>query len=270
MIRYAVDTTRLQDFSAQIGLPVIVVAANWLEHRAVDLDEKAARVFYDVLEATLAANSGDHTPEFALVLVGQGGQCGFADAIRRVFNGLKMTYRVYVPCPSNGTMTLLSLGASHVILHPFGGVGAFDNYRNEHARSSAELLAARMLLTGSHTLDAKRLDQLQSAKIGQGTFLAESDLTRIGIKARTAEGNERRALWDVYQSIEAGIGLTELEQERFTPSEEWPDEVEFAPATFLAAAMIASINRQAVFELDTGRPDPDRAHFHGAWRTIIP
>ncbi len=270
MTGYSVDTTSLQEFSAQIGLPVIVIAANWLDNRAVDLDEKAARVFYDVLEATLAENSGAKTPEFALVLVGQGGQSGFADAIRRVFNGLKMTYRVYIPCPSNGAMTLLSLGASYVILHPFGGVGAFDSYCDEQARSSSELLAARMLLTGGHTLDAKRLEQLQSEKIGHGTFLAESDLTRIGIKARTAADEERQALWNVYTSVETGIGLSGLEQERFTPSEEWADEVEFAPATFLTAAMICSVSRQAVFEIDTGRPDPDKACFQGAWRTVIP
>lgn len=266
------DTKLIKDFSEQIGLPVIVIAANWNQERAVDLEDQAARVFYDVLEATLAAApSGESLSEVALVLIGRGGQCSFADAVRRALGGLKISYRVYIPCPVDAAMTLLSLGASQIYLHPFGGIGALDSSpQQQQAAEASILLAGRMLQMSGHTLDGRRIDQLQTSKMGQGTFLGESDLARLGLKARTVTGDERSNLWELFKAIETRIGLSESGLQRFTPSETWPDEVEFEPATMLTAALIASDHRQATFELDTGRPDPDKASLQGAWQYRIP
>ncbi|MBA2663717.1 MAG: hypothetical protein H0U74_15630 [Bradymonadaceae bacterium] len=262
----------LAELARQAGMPVIAIAANWQGEYAVDLDAHAARIFYDVLAATIAAE--DVRPrELALVVAGQGGYPAFADAIRRAFSGLGICYRVYLPCTVDASLTLICLGATQIVLHPFGGLGPLDaGPLIERSSPDVELcghgalqLVQRLLPSSGHSFDTTKISRLQSVQIGPGTALGEVDLKRLGIKAHTAEAEEQDALWRLYEHVEHVLGLTRRPQERFTPSEQWPDEVEFEPATEMIAALICSTARRAVLELDTGRPDPDMPRLHGAW-----
>src|SRR5690554_6103928 len=110
MIERSTHGHLVEELEGIVGEPVIVVAANWRGEYAVDLDEVALRIFFEVLDSVRARAQGHLT----LVLAMRGGLPSFADGVLRVLQGLGVEYRVLLPCLVDGAGGILCLGAREI------------------------------------------------------------------------------------------------------------------------------------------------------------
>jgi hypothetical protein len=280
------------------GLPAIVLAANWRGEYAVDLDEAACRVFFDLIR-----ESGlEEADQIALVIAVRGGWPAFADGVLRILRGLNIGVRAYVPCRIDGAGSLLAIGARELVVHPFGGMGPVDAGPNvepagpltidglelmrrwgleeprgrrekkafarlaraAQLREVSQILARR---TGRNAgLDLSSVEAMFTRAMGEGTTLGADELKAIGFAARAGEAEENMAVWAMFEHYEQALKILEGPAPRFVPSEEWVDEVEFEPAMDVPAAVMATEEVEVFFDLDTGSPDPDMERLHGRWR----
>lgn len=141
----------------------------------------------------------------------------------------------------------------------------------------AHLAAAslhRMLAAHSHheersNGDAEltvRIERALSTRfLGHDLALSASEIDALGLATRCLQAEPAEIAWELFELYERGLGILEPPAPRYTASEV-ADEVEFALATDIVGAIIEGSHRRLVFELDTGRPDPDTSMLLGQWR----
>ncbi len=289
-------TSQLRALDEHTDGPVVAIASRWRGEHAVDFDRSAVRIFADVLDEL----RGDGALEtITLFLVGRGGHPSFADGISRLLAGFDIEATCLIPRVVDGAYTLTALAAEHIVVHPYGGLGAFDappsrrlagrldletlsalethGLRNEidddqlpelAETAHVQHLARRQfdrLFDRIDTQDESRLaEALGWDRLGRQLALSAPELDELGLPARSASPAEREAMWDLHDAIEATLELRGPRPERYTESEV-AEEVEFEPAEWVPGGLIESTDTSIVYELDTGRPDPDTNMFEGAW-----
>ena len=266
------------------GGPVLIAAASWRADIATDLDGAAARAVAELLEA----QRGEH---LTIVYAARGGDAAFADAVARSLRTRKVSFDLAVPALINGAGSLLALEAARVRLHPHGGVGAYDcgplrsrhssmghalfddipalgGIRYEHDPMLPTRLAAGMRerrlsreLAQRLAKDGVDFDALSHLRLGYELGLDAAQLNAAGFNAETWD---EPALWALFRSLEADLGLLDTPEPRYVEAE-LGNEVEFAPAVGRLGAIIETSKRAIPYELDTGSPDPDTGVYTGAW-----
>lgn len=284
-------TSALEELSSALGASVVVVASSWRKGAQVNLDESALVALRAVLERTTAAQAR------ALFVMGRGGRAGFADGVRRLFGEALATS--YVGGLTTGALTLSALCAQEVVLGQGAGLGAFDvgplgpmvgrwsvdllprltqlpliaSLEPERQAPVALGLAmqAQERMIAGHLcsmicpeLDDRAMSQLMSHWLGDSLGLDVAQLLELGLKVRASSADERRLCGRLEQELASLLLLHEPTGPRFVASE-LANEVEFEMATTEVGAVIASAEAAWIYELDTGRPDPDTGLFDGAW-----
>lgn len=263
---------------------MLVVAASWRADVATDLDGQAARAVAELLDGLSAAH-------ITVVYVARGGDATFADAVARSIRARGATFDLAVPTLVTGAGALLALAARRILVHPHGGVGAYDAgpLRNRHASMGHALFDDVPALGGiryehdpalptrlaggmrerrlSREL-AQRLvqneadfDALSHLRLGYELGLDAAQLVAAGFDAQTWD---EPALWALFRALEADLGLLQAAEPPYTEAD-LGDEVEFIPAVGLLGAVVETTKRSMRFELDTGSPDPDTGIYAGAW-----
>jgi hypothetical protein len=293
---------QLKQLEDTFGVPIILIASRWREERAVDLGREAARTFLDIFNGL--PGEYDRPPEkIGLFLVGRGGRPAFVNTVCRTLEGFGVDYRCFVPGVVNGGYTLLALGADEVVCHPYGGLGAYDapparrlsgridlstlravrpHLDGEDERLPDELprlaetahlrsLAGRQLervVDGTESGTGARVArELTVDRLGEEVALGASNLAGLGLEARKADEAERDVMWRLYREVESYLDLRGEVPERYTESE-LAEEVEFEPARSIPGAIIESAHSSAVYQLDTGSPDPDTEMLDGTWTQV--
>ena len=285
-----------------LGMPTVLIVANWRRAMAVNLDDEAARI---AISALMEAAEAAEDRALGLVLIGEGGTPGFADAVRRTLAGLEIQLTTLIPYRARGAFATLAALGQPIILGPAGGVGACDTGRlgPVHTTATHDLLAHtpgadplplelppdqraepqrrayatrqaalyRQALTSAlHDRFPNRQDlhatvqALSATTLGDQLALDARQLTALGLQATTAPGPLASTLWRLYTACELALELRRPPAPRYTASELF-DEVEFEPAYHKPAALIQTTTSRHVHELDTGSPDPDTTLFHGEW-----
>lgn len=297
---YRDHLTALED---TFGVPIILVASRWRKHRAVDLDRRAARILLELFDG-LPGDWDRHPDELGLFVVGRGGRPGFANAVYRVLDGFDVDYRCFVPGVVTGTYALLALGADELVLHPYGGVGAYDAppARELSGRVDLETLAAvrSHIADPDETADFDSLPRLAQLahirnlshrqlervldgtdggtgarvaremtveRLGEELALGATELDNLGVPACRADEAEREVMWRLHDAVEDDLNLRGAVPDRYTEGEVG-EEVEFERHRSIPGAVIESAYQSAVYELDTGEPDPETSMLQGAWTTI--
>lgn len=279
------------------GRLAMVLAAGWQGEFAVDLDEAASRVVYEVLD--IAHKAPADLRGVDLVLIARGGQAGFAEATSRLFRSLGLEFRVLVPTRITGEFTQLALGAEQVLFHPMGSLGAYDAgplvepsaawdiqmaeslgkqdwgdlpvskgdfariAASAHARKLARHSAQRLASYGTN--DVRELAaQLSARELGHQGALDAKSLQALGLRAALAGEELARWMWNIYGVYEQELGLLSAPTARYHASD-WADEVEFEPAMDVPGAIIETLRRRATYVLDTGSPEPDARRLKGRW-----
>lgn len=264
--------------------PVVVIAASWRDDIATDLDIHAARVVAELLDDL----DGER---FTLVYAARGGDAAFADAVARSLRSRGVTFDLAVPTLITGAGALLALAASKILIHPHGGIGAYDvgplrsgearmgarlfddipalgGIRYEHDPSLPTRLAAGMRerrlsreLAMRLARDEADFDALSHLRLGYEMGLDAAQLRGAGFDASVYD---EPALWALWCALEEELGLLQRPEPAYTEAD-LGDEVEFAEAVGLLGAVVETKKRSFRFELDTGSPDPDTGIFAGAW-----
>lgn len=284
-------TDALEVASSAFGLSAVVIASSWRPGAQVNLDDAAAVALKEVL------TRAGWPEQVCLILVGQGGTVGFADAAVRLLQGsIKATYLSEL---TSGALSLLSLSSPQLTLLRGAGLGAYDAGRlgAQRGQWSHELLAhwpdaallsyleperraqvglslaaqghervmaqqlALGLLAGK---DARALEALSISTLGRSRGLGVGALGALGFDAKHATAEAIAALGPAIAEIEALLSLGRPMAPRYTQSE-LIDEVEFELATTTPGALIACAKCAMILELDTGRPDPDSGLLDGQW-----
>ncbi len=296
---YGEQLTELED---TFGVPVMLIASRWREERAVDLGREAARTFFDIFDGL--PGEYDRPPEkIGLFLVGRGGRTAFVNAVCRTLEGFGVDYRCFVPGVVNGGYTLLALGADEIVCHPYGGLGAYDApparrlagrldlstlaairphldgdreglhhelpriAETAHLRSLARRQLERVVDGTESGTGARAARELTVEQLGEEVSLGASDLAGLGLEGRGADEAEREVMWRLYREIESDLDLRREVPERYTESE-LAEEVEFKPARAVPGAIIESAHHSAMYQLDTGSPDPDTNMLDGSWTKV--
>jgi len=295
---YREHLTALED---TFGVPIILIASRWRESRAVDLDREAARTFLEIFEGL--PGEYDRPPEtIGLFLVGRGGRPAFVNSVYRVLEGFDCDYRCFVPGVVNGTYTLLALGAEEIVCHPYGGLGAYDAppARDLRGRLDLETLQAVRPHLGEDDSETENLPRLAEMahlrtlarqqlervvdgtesgagarvaremtvdRLGRELALGPDELDGLGIDCRPTDEAERDVLWRLHREVEVDLGLRGEPPKRYTDAE-IGEEVEFEPAKAVPGAIIESTYRSAVYNLDTGEPDPETGMLKGDWTEV--
>lgn len=105
---------------------------------------------------------------------------------------------------------------------------------------------------------------LSSSVLGNHLALSAAELNTLGVASQTAAGQQAALIWRIYESYEQEFKVLHPAVPRYTESE-FADEVEFAPAMEIKGAMIEGAQQKFVYELDTGRPDPESGMLDGVW-----
>lgn len=296
---YGEHLTALED---TFGVPVILVASRWRKHRAVDLDRRAARILLELFDG-LPGDWDRHPDQLGLFLVGRGGRPAFANSVYRVLDGFDVDYQCFIPGVVTGAYALLALGADELVLHPYGGVGAYDappaqrlpgrvdletlaairdHLSDEGWEASeslprlAELAHLRKLSQGQlervvdgtdEGMGARVAREMTVDRLGEELALGAGELESLGVPARQADEAEREVMWRLHDSIEGDLDLRGEVPERYTESD-LGEEVEFERAQAIPGAVIESAYQSAVYELDTGEPDPETSMLQGSWAKI--
>lgn len=265
-----------------VDAPVLVIGASWRADIATDLDTRAAR-----FAAELVDEIRDHA---VIVYAARGGDTAFADHLTRSLHGRGVSYDLAVPTFVNAAGTLLALRARRLLLHPHGGIGAYDagplrgrdvelsahnfddvpalgGVRYDHdltlpLRLAAGMRERRLSLRFAERFAAgRRVHGLTQLDLGHEVGLGAEELGELGFDAGLCDHAE---LWRLYREIEQQLGVLVDAKPAYTEAD-LADEMEFEPATRLTGALIASRLRSARYELDTGSPNPDTGVFAGAW-----
>jgi hypothetical protein len=286
----------LETLERTFDMPVVAIASRWRDAHAVDFDRDAVRIFADVLGEL---RTEDDIGEIALFLLGRGGHPSFADGVCRLLDGFDLEWTCLIPRVVDGAYTLLALAADEIVVHPYGGLGPFDAppSRRLGGRLDLETLSAleRRGLRGE--VDEERVPEVAETahfqhlarrhfdrlfdeadtrsesrvaealgweRLGRQLALSAPELDTLGLPARSAGPEEREAMWSMHGALEATLDLRGPRPERYTESE-YGEEVEFEPAEWVAGGLIESSRTAILYELDTGKPDPDTNMFDGAW-----
>jgi hypothetical protein len=105
---------------------------------------------------------------------------------------------------------------------------------------------------------------LSTSALGTDLALSAAELTHLGLPTETANAEQGALIRRIYEAYERELQVLQPIAPRFTESD-IADEVEFAPAVDLTGAIIEGPHSQLIFELDTGRPDPDTGTLSGQW-----
>lgn len=291
----AQSTALVSQLENSLGVPTVAFFANWTGEYSVDADEEAGRLLTKMVVDRLRSESSD---ALALVLGSRGGYPAFADALLRTVRHLEVELRVVIPCRVDGAAGLVSLGADEIILHPGAGVGAVDSglcvvpkvpidaSLFEHCPMEPEEFAA---LDPSEEVEMARLTydrfvrheqrrmaqrlvsaggeaQLIEDWVGRGGTVAHDELLDCGVEVRIAPVPLAEQLEELCEWAGRALHLFRRPDERFEFSGELADEVEFEPATEVAAAAIVTVDRAWLHKLDTGSPDPHAPRLLGEWQ----
>ncbi len=278
-----------------MGVPTVAFFSNWTGEYAVDPDEEAGRLLTQVMVERLRSDCSD---ALALVVASRGGYPAFADMVMQTARHLDVELRVIIPCRVDGAASLIALGAQEALLHPQAGLGPVDSglcvapSRKVDASllddcpldpvSLAALDPAEELEVGRLTYDRyirrqqRRLVErftttddtpfLIEDWLGRGGTGGRDELLERGVKARVAPIPLAEQLEELLEWAREALHLFRRPEDRFQFSGELADEVEFEPATEVAAGAIVSIDRVWLHELDTGSPDPHAPCLLGEWR----
>jgi hypothetical protein len=272
--------TKLERVTEQ---PVLLIAASWRPDIATDLDGNAARVVSDALDTI-------DSDRLTVVLGARGGEAVFADQVARSLRARGISFDLAVPTFVSGVDGLLAIAADRVLIHPHGGVGAYDagpmqskfstlgphlfddvpalggvEYGHDPqlpARLAGGLRERRLSrqLAGRLAGEGVDYDALSHIGLGQDLGLDAEELRAAGFDAET--WNEP-ALWSLWLSVESELGVLEAAEPPYTEADIGM-EVEFAPAVGLLGALVETKKRVHRYELDTGSPDPDTGAYAGA------
>lgn len=283
-------TSALEELSSALGASVVVVASSWRKGAQVNLDEAALVPLRAVLQGSAA-------PPRALFVMGRGGRVSFADGARRLLGQALTTS--YVSGLTTGALTLSALCAPELVLGQGAGLGAFDvgPLGPMVGRWSVELMPRLMQLPLIASLEPERqapvalglamqaqerviaghlcamicpelddsaMSQLMTHWLSDALGLDAAQLVALGLKARLASPEELRPLGHLEDALASLLRLHEPAGPRFVSSE-LVNEVEFEMATTEVGAIIATAQTAWIYELDTGRPDPDTGLFDGVW-----
>lgn len=293
--------SELTTLEETFGRPVVLVASNWRDERAVDLDDVAARAFWDVVASTRAedADADGKDGELGLVLLGRGGTAGFVDGALRAIRGFDLDLEVYLVREVNAAYTLLALAADRIVAHPHGALGAYDagtcaasvgrldletveafgghsvelNVEPEevprlaeaaHERKMAGLQLERIVQESDGKHGARLKRGLGRERLGRELALRADELATMGLEARRSDAREGEALWALFRAVEQRFELRGAAPARFDQSGPG-EEVQFEPAKAVPSAIIQTAERAFVYEMDTGKPHPDTNVYEGTW-----
>lgn len=279
-----------------LGLPVVLLTSSWRADRAVNLDRESARIVVDVVEAM---ELGDDP--LAIFVEGEGGYAGFADMALRALRGPGRALTAVVAHRVQSAFSVLALGADEILVHPYGGVGAYDagligecyalpggastpavaapggsekavRHQLQHALRQRHLLAMaqRKNLSGrSPRARDAILAELNHERLGEELALSAPELDALeGLAARRVAADSADLIWELYRQIEDRLELRGEPRPRYTASDLLADEVEFEPALGVDGALFVGGGLGYAFELDTGSPDPDTGLYRGDWRPL--
>lgn len=264
---------------------VLVLASQWKDARAVDLDEDALRFVDDLL-----ADDASNAP-LCVWCVGRGGHLGFADGIRR---RLPEHAVVCVPEVTRGAMTLIALGASRLEMGPGAGLGAYDSgtlgkhpgawslQTLEHLdralmaqldAESAPRIALRLAHDASGRAHARTLATLMveppvMAALGVSALGSELALGARSLKALGIEAGQTSGWRDAFGSLwRAIIQSLELHApvEARAKLDDLMGEIEFDLTSTYPGALIGMGHKAWMLQLDAGLPDPDSGMLKGHW-----
>lgn len=265
-----------------VDADVIVVAASWRDDIATDLDARAARFAAELVD--------DVKHRALLVYMARGGDTAFADHLSRSLAARDISYDLAVPTLVNAAGTLLALRAERILLHPHGGIGAYDagplrvrdamlsartfddvpalgGIQYAHDTSLPLRLAGGMRERRLSRAFAQRfaggraVDRLTQLELGDEVGFGAEELAAAGFEAQTWD---HAPLWALFGELERQLGVLSVPKPAYTEAD-LADEVEFEPAVGLTGALVASRARIARYVLDTGSPHPDTGVFAGAW-----
>lgn len=114
------------------------------------------------------------------------------------------------------------------------------------------------------------LEWLFESNLGRGGTVDTARLCEAGIKARVAPAPLAEQLEELLAWAGSTLHLFERPGDRFSVSSDFADEMEFEPASRVAAAAVVGIDAVWIHELDTGSPDPDAPRLLGRWRAWDP
>lgn len=100
--------------------------------------------------------------------------------------------------------------------------------------------------------------------LGDRLALSASELDALGVRSRSASSASSALIWELFESYERDLNVLRPAVPRYTESA-IADEVEFTPAMEITGAVIEGAHQKFVYELDTGRPDPETGVLNGAW-----
>jgi hypothetical protein len=238
----------------------------------------------------------------ALVLVGRGGRPGFADALLRLLAAHGRPIISALPTRVCGAFTLLALGSSRIAMHPLAGLGAYDALpaRRPEPTPSVESLSGLDPSIAQSGPDRRRFEMgrvahmrrlartvinrlFEGVKSGQGERIADKlgidrlgfelglsadELHSVGLPAVMMRGDDREALWELYQEIEQELRLSGPPPKRYVESEEG-DEVEFEPARDVPGGLVATRQGRAELTLNTGKPHPETEMLEATWQQTV-
>lgn len=282
----------LQDLEDALERPVLAVCSGTRGYNIANLDIHGARAFIEMLRRNVQGE------KLAILLVGGGGYPAFADSVARALRQRGVGAMAVVPNRVAGVYTSIALACDHILLHEHGSLGAYDQAplgRELTALDAATLEAFRELpdevkslgerafelardqhLAGLHARLIERLfsdadqgiadsvrDALSSTRLGNQLSLGASELAALGLEADTTADHDD-LIWRIFQTYEELFELRDRQEPLYTESDVG-DEVEFEPARGVIGAVIEGTEAELLYELDTGRPDPDTGMLEGEW-----
>lgn len=240
----------------------------------------------------------------ALVLIGRGGRPGFADALLRFLAARGRPVIAALPTRVCGAFSIVALGARRIAMHPLAGLGAYDALparrpeptpsvesltgleatadgveqngpdrrryelgRVAHLRRLARTVVDRIFEGAASGQGERIADKLCVERLGFELGLSADELHSVGLPAILMRGEDRAALWDLYEQVEAELRLDGPAPKRYVESEDG-DEVEFEPARDVPGAIVATRDGTAEMTLNTGKPHPETEMLEAEWQDI--
>ncbi|MGM0556414.1 MAG: SDH family Clp fold serine proteinase [Myxococcota bacterium] len=282
----------LEQLEDALELPVLAVCSGTRGYAIANLDEHAARAFIEMLRRNVEDD------EVALLLIGEGGYPVFADSVVRTLAQRGMDATAVVPHRVAGVFTNVALACDRIYLHEHGSLGAYDQSllgrqlteldaatleawrelpdavktlgprsfeiaRDRHLGRLHARLLERILSRSKSEISQDLEGALSSARLGDQLSLGAGELQALGLEATTVEEHQE-LVWTIYETYEELFELRDKQEPLFTESDVG-DEVEFEPARGVVGAVIEGARAELVYQLDTGRPDPDTGMLEGEW-----